>query len=115
MVTTYKGYTIVLNPFSNPMSWLVYLGADFIAKVTWLNDAWALIDARIAHQENAITVEDAYHENIAVYDVLNDNFDGNWKDVLTANLYTPNGERIGSLRDLHFIYDVENNKLEGSW
>lgn len=58
---------------------------------------------------------DAYHENIAVYDVLNDHFDGNWKDVLTANLYTPTGERIGSLRELHFIYDVENNKLEGAW
>ena len=115
MVTTYKGFTLVLNPFSNPQSWLVYLNAEFIAKVTWLHDAWALIDARLTHKENVIATEDAYHENIAAYDVLNDNFDGKWSDILTAYLYTPTGERIGTLRDLHFVYDVENNRLEGSW
>lgn len=115
MVTTYKGFTLVLNPFSNPKSWLVYLNAEFIAKVTWLHDAWALIDARLARKEYVNNTEDACHENVAVYDVLNDNFDGNWSEVLTAYLYTPTGERIGTLRDLHFVYDVESNKLEGSW
>lgn len=58
---------------------------------------------------------DAYHENIAVYDVLNDDFDGNWNDVLTAKLYNQKGECVGSLRDLHFIYEVESNKFKGSW
>ena len=57
MVTVYKGFTIVLNPFSNPHSWLVYLGPEFIAKVTWLPDAWALIDARVNPKEQVITVE----------------------------------------------------------
>ena len=57
MVTVYKGFTIVLNPFSNPLSWLVYLGPEFIAKVTWLHDAWALIDARVSQKEQDSTVE----------------------------------------------------------
>ncbi len=57
MVTEYKGYTIVFNPFSEPESWLVYLRAEFIAKVTWLADAWAIIDARENPQERIITVE----------------------------------------------------------
>lgn len=114
MVTVYKGFTIVLNPFSTPQSWLVYLGSEFIAKVTWLPDAWALIDARLAHKENA-TATDAYHENIEVFNVLNDNFDGDWTAVLTANLYNQNGECLGTLRNLHFVYDTENDKFEGSW
>ena len=50
MVTIYKGYTLVLNPFGNPVSWLVYLGPKFIAKVTWLPDAWAIIDKRLEAQ-----------------------------------------------------------------
>ena len=113
MVTVYKGFTIVLNPFSNPQCWLVYLGPEFIAKITWLPDAWAVIDARLARKENIIA--DTHHENVEVFNVLNDNFDGNWTAVLTANLYNQNGECLGTLRDLHFVYDADSNKFDGSW
>ena len=57
MVTTYKGFTIVLNPFSQPVSWLVYLGADFIAKVTWLPDAMAIADARTRDNNEKVITE----------------------------------------------------------
>ena len=54
-------------------------------------------------------------ENIECHRVLNDNFDGNWRSILTANLYDKNGNCVGRLNDLHFVYDVDKNEFEGVW
>ena len=54
-------------------------------------------------------------ENIECHRVLNDNFDGNWRSILTANLYDKNGNCVGRLNDLHFVYDVDKNEFEGTW
>lgn len=62
-----------------------------------------------------ILKESIDYENVEVFNVLNDNFDGDWKSVLTANLYNKEGKCVGTLRDMHFVYDVENDKLMGSW
>ena len=62
-----------------------------------------------------ILKESIDYENVEVFNVLNDNFDGDWKSVLTANLYNKEGKCVGTLHDMHFVYDVENDKLMGSW
>lgn len=58
---------------------------------------------------------DRYFENIECHRVFNENFDGNWRAVLTANLYDKTGKYVGKLNDLHFIYDVENDEFKGVW
>ena len=57
----------------------------------------------------------AEYENVECFNILNDDFDGDWRSILTANLYDKNNNCVGKLKDMHFVYDVENNKLEGSW
>lgn len=52
-------------------------------------------------------------EDVESYNVLNDNFDGNWREVLTARLYDKNDKCVGTLRDLHFKYDTEKDRLLG--
>ena len=54
------------------------------------------------------------YENVNVFDVLNDEFDGNWRSVLMANIYNKDGECLGCLKDMHFVYDVENDGFVGS-
>lgn len=50
-------------------------------------------------------------EDVETYDIFNDNFDGNWPDILMAYLYDKNDTCVGALRDLHFKYVPETNKL----
>lgn len=59
--------------------------------------------------------ESVDYENIETFNVLNDDFDGDWKSILTANLYNKEGKCVGTLRELHFVYDVENDTFVGSW
>ena len=47
------------------------------------------------------------------YDILNGNFDGDWRNIITARLYNEKDEDVGSLYDLHFKYMTDNNKLVG--
>lgn len=54
------------------------------------------------------------YEEVEVFNVLNDDFDGDWRSVLSANIYNKEGECFGCLKDMHFIYDVENDKLVGN-
>lgn len=67
----------------------------------------------IKHVVNEMGIPES--EEIPAYDVFNDNFDGDWKSVLTANLYDSNNKCVGTLRDLHFLYIPEIGGFEGSW
>lgn len=67
----------------------------------------------ISESVRRVLNESLENEQVPVFDVLNNNFDGNWKSILTANLYDKNGKFVGKLRELHFIYDVDNNMFEG--
>lgn len=62
-----------------------------------------------------VNESEGYVEDIPCIDVLNDNFDGNWKSVLTANVYDKDDNLLGSLREMHFKYAPESNKMIGSW
>lgn len=53
------------------------------------------------------------YEDVEVFNVLNNNFDGNWHDILMAKLYDKNGECLGRLRDMHFVYDIGKNRFVG--
>lgn len=54
------------------------------------------------------------YSNIHPHEILNNNFDGSWKDILEAKLFNNYEQCVGSLTTLHYVYDSDKQCLVGS-
>lgn len=81
-----------------------------------MNKTIILSESYINDIIHRVIVESLYSDNIEdvpTYEILNGNFDGDWRNIITARLYNEKDEDVGSLYDLHFKYMTDNNKLVG--